>query len=287
MEEHAIIFESDGFIDALYGQFSQRWVLQAVSLISVDIGAWKFIDGSRVQAYKDMQVWDGISGSRITFPSDEPHGTITEISNLQNCLLDRLNELGRVDIFSQQQVLNITRPDEFPVISLSSGKAIESRLLIGADGVNSPVRTFASIESRGWDYGHGVVSTLKTSRPTLTAWQRFLPTGPIALLPVLPDGYASLVWSTTSQLANRFKSMSSRDFSALITAAFRLTPTDLSYISTESSDIADEVSWRLQCTRVDGDVPPSVLEASNIACFPLRMRHADTYISDRVALDRD
>jgi 2-polyprenyl-6-methoxyphenol hydroxylase-like FAD-dependent oxidoreductase len=58
---------------------------------------------------------------------------------------------------------------------------------VGADGANSPVRNFASINSLGWDYDtHAVVATLEmdTSRSNDTAWQRFLPTGPIAILPV-------------------------------------------------------------------------------------------------------
>jgi ubiquinone biosynthesis monooxygenase Coq6 len=49
------------------------------------------------------------------------------------------------------------------------------------------VRNFANIDSLGWDYdAHGVVATLKLDpeRPNNTAWQRFLPTGPIAMLPV-------------------------------------------------------------------------------------------------------
>ena len=61
---------------------------------------------------------------------------------------------------------------------------------VGADGVNSPVRSFADIESLGWDYDmHGVVATLKVdpSRPADTSYQRFLPTGPIAMLPVKKD----------------------------------------------------------------------------------------------------
>lgn len=49
------------------------------------------------------------------------------------------------------------------------------------------MRSFANIDSLGWDYdAQGVVATLKLdpTRPNNTAWQRFLPTGPIAMLPV-------------------------------------------------------------------------------------------------------
>lgn len=49
------------------------------------------------------------------------------------------------------------------------------------------MRNFANIDSLGWDYdAQGVVATLKLDpeRPNNTAWQRFLPTGPIAILPV-------------------------------------------------------------------------------------------------------
>ena len=62
---------------------------------------------------------------------------------------------------------------------------------MGADGANSPIRAFAGIETRGWDYNrHGVVATIKLEDnariydDNKTAYQRFLPTGPVALLPV-------------------------------------------------------------------------------------------------------
>jgi 2-polyprenyl-6-methoxyphenol hydroxylase-like FAD-dependent oxidoreductase len=61
---------------------------------------------------------------------------------------------------------------------------------IGADGYNSPVRTYSSIGTFGWAYNaNGVVASVRVAEENrgdgmTTAWQRFLPQGPIAFLPV-------------------------------------------------------------------------------------------------------
>lgn len=152
-----------------------------------------------------MQVWDGVSGSRISFGEDaETIAYMTENVNLVHGLLGRLEELGGVEIVDGKKVEGIRYGEDdgnldlrtWPVVKLAGGRELTARLLVGADGQNSPVRTFAEIESRGWDYERmGVVATLKleegTSLRRKTAYQRFLPMGPIALLPVslhlLPD----------------------------------------------------------------------------------------------------
>ena len=75
-----------------------------------------------------------------------------------------------MDVFDKSKVEKIELGEEtddldlreWPVVHLSGGKTLAARLLVGADGANSPVRSFAGIESRGWDYGrHGVVATLE------------------------------------------------------------------------------------------------------------------------------
>lgn len=122
---------------------------------------------------------------------------MTENTNLVSALLSRLAELGGTDIMDKTRVEAIFYGNDtgdfdytsWPVVQVSSGKRLGARLLVGADGANSPVRTFAGIESRGWEYGrHGVVASLKLAPASLphgnTAYQRFLPTGPVAMLPV-------------------------------------------------------------------------------------------------------
>lgn len=100
---------------------------------------------------------------------------MTENSNLQRALLQRLDELPPMSTFDTTKVALIedgppSLPEDsldlstFPSLTMSSGKKIFARLLVGADGLNSPVRTYAGIPSRGWDYErHGVVATVKYS----------------------------------------------------------------------------------------------------------------------------
>ena len=85
------------------------------------------------------------------------------------------------------------------VIELENGDRIETELLVGADGAHSLVRKSLGRDENmlSWQYHQmGLVATLKISsdEPNVTAWQRFLPSGPIALLPLGPTT-SSLVWT--------------------------------------------------------------------------------------------
>ncbi|TKA23080.1 hypothetical protein B0A50_07397 [Salinomyces thailandicus] len=314
-----------------------------------DIGAWEHVDRRRVQPYHAMDVWDGVSGSRMHFdPMDREGGaggllgslaemlpgsrfqasrrkyetagmeeeagvvaTMCENMNLTAALLQRLKELQKegtgVKMLDKTKVDSIqlgsapasdTAPDlsQWPVVTTPTGDRLAARVLIGADGANSPVRTFANIPAHGWDYNqHGVVATLtlappSTPTPFHTAYQRFLPTGPIALLP-LPNNQASLVWSTTPHHAQTLKTLSPTNFTAAITAAFHLLPTDLTHLLTHPNlSYPSELTWRLpatpaKTTNLPANFPTIThLQENTRAAFPLRYRHASTYTSPHLAL---
>ncbi|KAL9065672.1 MAG: hypothetical protein Q9157_007398, partial [Trypethelium eluteriae] len=126
-----------------------------------------------------MEVWDGVSDSRISFdwasvgmPAAKTPGEdsniiayMTENTNLTTALLKRLEEVGGISIMDNTRVSNIELGQDtdtldlrsWPILTLSNGRSIAVRLLIGSDGAQSPVRNFAGIESRGWDYNrHGL-----------------------------------------------------------------------------------------------------------------------------------
>lgn len=320
-------------------EFSNRVSSLTPSSVSFlqHIGAWDYLDANRAQNYQEMKVWDGETGSRLSFdwsmetsPFEDLRtvATMAENSNLVRSLLARIEASGdeNLSIFANSTVSSIENGTNFypdgpnmsawPVLSISSTQQqqqpsrIAARLLVGADGINSPVRRFADINTDGWDYGRqGVVATLALSDPdpapfplgTRTAFQRFLPSlgGPIALLP-LPNNHATLVWSTTPENTAYLKSLAPKAFIAMVNAAFRLGMADLKYMMgmerPSSTSVADtenlhenELVWRLQHTPLPSHVPPMVtgVQEGSVASFPLRFRHASTYISPRVALVGD
>lgn len=318
-------------------QFSNRVSSLTPSSVSFlrKIGAWEHLDTERVQDYQEMQVWDGETGSRISFdwsmetPAFEDLRTVatmTENANLVRGLLGRIAASGEenLKLFSNTTVASIENgidlqddgPDlsAWPVLSVKptgpgaetqEPSRIAARLLVGADGINSPVRSFADITTQGWDYDrHGIVATLSLAdletppfpASLRTAYQRFLPSlgGPIALLP-LPNNHATLVWSTTPQHAAYLKSLPPSAFLAMVNAAFRLSMADLTYMmgmqkpTTEPTPHEDELTWRLQHTPQPSHIPPlaTAVQQGTIASFPLRFRHAAQYISPRVALVGD
>ncbi|RTG85111.1 ubiquinone biosynthesis monooxygenase Coq6, partial [Schistosoma bovis] len=191
-----------------------------------NIGVWEFIQSFRSQPVNKMKVWETKSNLYLTFQRN-PLAYIVEndlvIESLRN-YLESNNNSSNVTILYETQAENIQLPSsdhpehlvriDVQQRTQDKRETVETDLLIGADGFNSLVRRTANIHTIGWNHNQkAIVATLKLEQANneSIAWQRFLPTGPVALLPLSKE-YSSLVWSTTSYEADRLMNLKDLDF---------------------------------------------------------------------------
>lgn len=121
------------------------------------------------------------------------------------------------------------------------------------------------------------------------AWQRFLPNGPIALLPV-GDKFSNIVWTMNPEESVTRKSMSEVDFVKEVNRAL-----DNGYGPHPKSQLfggTAPFSFLTPDTTLSAnecfEVPPKVTNlASERMVFPLSLNHANSYVSKRVALIGD
>ncbi len=141
------------------------------------------------------------------------------------------------------------------VSAWAMGASCAAKLLIGADGADSKTRELLGIDTAGHAYHQdALVAHVRTAKPHRnTAWQRFLPTGPLAFLP-LPDGRSSIVWSVGTRRGRAFAHARRRGIRrrARVRRAAR------------------------RCGEVELTTP--------IASFPLRLQYAVDYVRPRAAL---
>lgn len=253
------------------------------------LGVWPGILERRAQPYRAMQVWDAAGGKPLVFDADRlarrELGWIVEHALLVDRLWASLPAAG-VQLHCPERVVGLEQRSEsdrtttsdrtasdpeVASVELASGQRLRARLVIAADGADSPLRAMAGIEVASHDYGQrglvAFVDTAQTHRET--CWQRFLPTGPLAFLPLrtLPGDRAgpgesgsghrsSIVWSLPEAEAARLLALDDAAFLRELEHAF------------------------------DGPLGP-MLGVSRRAAFALRRQLASTHVAGRVVLVGD
>ncbi len=235
-------------------------ITRASQQIFDNLDAWSDMQ-TRSTAYDAMQVWDRAGFGEIHFSAAEigeaDLGHILENRVIVRSLwqqIDRYEEIQRlvpVEIVEQATGANGV------VLTLSDGRCVEAAMLVGADGAFSQVRERAQIglRSRAYDQS-AVVATVRAELGNqATAWQRFMPAGPLALLP-LNDDLFSVVWSVSPQQARQLLALEDQDFNAQLTAASEQRLGQLTLLGVR-------------------------------AAFPLVLRHASQYVQPGLALIGD
>lgn len=181
-------------------------------------GCWERLPAGRLCAYQQMRVWHAStppdSRSTLCFTAadlaEANLGHIVENEALQVASLASFTASGGALIgaeFLGSQIEGTVR-----LVETSQG-TLRTCLLIGADGAHSRVREVLGIRAHEHDYRQrAIVATIATTGAhESTCWQRFLPSGPLALLPLF-DGNCSIVWSASEALANELMSLEPASF---------------------------------------------------------------------------
>lgn len=262
-----------------------------------DLGAWKFIEKHRFAPVKQLQVWDALSDASVTFgnaESQEIVSYIVENDLLLAALTEEVKNCDNVNVLYNAKVTKYGLPDyegNIVNITLDNGDEYTCDLLLGCDGVNSSVRKSMQADYVSWSYNQmGVVATLKLKEcmKNEIAWQRFLPNGPVALLP-LTDELSSLVWSTSPEEARRLLSVTEEEFVEALNKAI-WSKYSSSIIVQQATSIFDTFLRVLNCSKSEkNNVPPTVksIEPNSRAAFPLGFGHSSQYIGKGVALVGD
>ena len=190
------------------------------------LGAWRGIAASRVSPYRRMRVWEGDSfdtSASIDFDCaelGEPDlGHIVEDRLIRAELLRIVTATGG-RFTPKAAICAVAEESEALRIELAGGETIRAALLVAADGAESQVRSMFRMPVIARSYGQSALVThVDTERPHAeTAYQRFLPGGPLAFLP-LADGRSSVVWSLPERRAEQLISMPDGEFVAELEAA--------------------------------------------------------------------
>lgn len=227
----------------------------------IDVGAWDVMSSLRVTPYENMHVWDATGQGEIHFSAADiaaPElGTIIENQVIQTGLFHAMDAYDTLTVLAPASVTAFQVDDKAVKIELSNGDQLTTALLVGADGAQSKVRQWANIVVQKNDYYQkGLVAVVKTEMShQFTAWQRFMPSGPLAFLP-LNDHLCSVVWTLPADKADYYLAMSDETFNTAISAA---------------------LDHRLGQVNV----------VSKRAAFPLVGQQAEHYMADGVALVGD
>jgi len=193
------------------------------------LGAWSNIVEQRLQPYQHMHVWDKAGYGKLSFSTDdisdasevEQLGWIIENSVIRSALWNKAQQDSGITFFTEENITNIGVGDTEVFASFATQMPITAKLVVGADGANSWVRKQMDMPITFRDYDHhAIVATVQCEQGHQnTAWQVFLPKGPLAFLPLYDKNLCSIVWSTSPEDAERLKALSPEEFSKELTAA--------------------------------------------------------------------
>lgn len=240
-------------------------ITRASQSIFTNLQVWSAMQAARISAYTKMCVWETDNtplwfdcAQLTSIPIEENLGHIIENEVMQAALIDKLKDCVNVTWICPVKPTQLSYLEHTIKLGLDNVAEITGKLLVGADGAHSWVRQQTAIADTSWDYDHhALITNVQTELAhEHTAWQCFLPSGPVAFLPLANAHSCSIVWSSPPEYAKKLSELPVDEFQQELAKAF---------------------DYRLG----------SVYLLGERTVIPLRMRHAQQYVKPKVALIGD
>lgn len=219
--------------------------VSAISIASQQLleqlNAWQQVSQWRACPYKRLAVWEK-EYAYTEFNADDIEqthlGHIVENRLLQLALWQQIKAHVNIELFCPNKLISLSQNTDKATLVLQNSE-ITAKLVLAADGANSQVRQLVDIGITSWDYQQSaMLINVKTQLPQQNiTWQQYLPTGPVAFLPlsvkptyqtyhdntddaVESGGFASLVWYHQRDDIKRLSALSNQQLQQEIIAAF-------------------------------------------------------------------
>nr|GME03492.1 FAD/NAD(P)-binding oxidoreductase family protein [Ipomoea batatas] len=258
------------------------------------IDIWTFNLGVlwRIKCYMDLyyhpfRIWQSMDFKKRIYPTKLSSMTVNSSSPLTTSAGTASQPCGGAARLELSNGDSLYAKLVFGVSAVSQPCCLSQ---VGADGSKSRVRELAGIETTGWKYSQSaIICTVEHAEQNHCAWQRFLPNGPIALLPI-GDNFSNIVWTMDPKESSERISASENDFVNMVNHAL-----DQGYGPRPKSQpfgSAGLLSWLkpgiTSSANERFEVPPRVIKLSSARMvFPLSLMHANSYASKRVVLIGD
>lgn len=237
-------------------------------------GIWARL-GEKPCPIMGIRVSDGVPGrpaSPFTLDFDPaeadggPFGWMVEARHLRIALNAQLPRIDNLRCFAPAAIARVARGPDGALVTLADGQRIAARLVVGAEGRDSPLREEAGIRTTRFSYRQAaLVCAAAHERPHGNiAVEHFLPAGPFAILP-LPDSAdetsrgehrSAIVWTDRPEVIARLHALPDAALSRELARRFG---THLGEVSVRG------LRWR----------------------YPLSVLHAHRYTDTRLALAGD
>lgn len=238
--------------------FGSRHVIDAA-------GAWDALQNDAC-AIRDIHIMESGSPTLLRFLADDTgkdaFGWIVENSKLRQSLYAALRSLKLATHIAPARVSGFDRDEDGITVNLQDGRSARATLVVGADGRNSFTRDWMGIDTRGWSYNQrAVICTVRHEHGhNHVAVEDFRSEGPFAILPMQNDTdgnhRSAVVWTEHGKDKDSALHWPEDVFTAALNERFP-------------------------------DTYGRIEMAGKRFSYPLGLKHAQTYIADRMALVAD